>query len=159
MTEETSLSGTDLGPLVVVSGQRIELRGWRDISLINLAAVLLPTAAGALALFGGGLWRLLALALFAFSAYGCWAIFRSAIAILKLEDSEIVIDGRRIRKTEIIAFEGRRVPEPSGLDDVQSSVELWLKLKGGTDAPVIRMSGAAQIERIASYLNTRLEGQ
>ncbi len=145
-----------LGPLVVKSDDKLLLRGWRSLSLINIAAVLLPISLGGIALFGGGWWRLLALTFFSFATYGCWAIYRGTFSKIHTLGSSIFIDGFEHKKSSIERFDGRRVCEPSRMDDVESGVELWMITKGGNEVPVIQMSGAARIESIAAYLNEKL---
>jgi hypothetical protein len=145
-----------LGPLIEIKGDRIILRGWRNVSLLNLAAVLLPIIAGLFAFVGGGAWRVIAFMLFAFSTYGIWAIYRGTFATIGLSDDEVIIDRKRLKRSEILKFDGRRAHDPSNMDDTQSSAELWVILRGGAEIPIIKLSGAAPIEEAAAYLTGRI---
>lgn len=135
------------------------LRGWRGVSLVNISAVLAPIVFGIFALLAGERWRLLAAFLFAFAIYGCWAIYRGAISKIKILESSILIDGYELKKSEITKFEGRRVSEPSGMDDNECGAELWLIMNDGIEKPVIQMSGYARIESVAEFLNKKLNNE
>lgn len=147
----------NLGPLVKIRGDELWLRGWRSISLINIAAVGLPLALGIWAFIAGGWWRVVSVALIAFVFYGCWAIFRGATAKIRLLSDGVLIDWHKYLSADIDRFDGRRVREPSQMDGNESGTELWLIMLDGSQVPVIQMSGYARIETIASHLNQKLQ--
>lgn len=147
----------NLGPLVEVRGDELWLRGWRNVSLINVAAVGFPLVLGIWAFIAGGWWRVVSAALITLVVYGCWAIFRGGTATVKLLGDGVLIDGQKYTVAEIDRFEGRRVNKPSQMDDNESGTELWLILLDDSQVPVIQMSGYARIEAIASYLNDKLQ--
>jgi len=148
--------GSSLGPLTEFKGEELRLRGWRGISLLNIAAVLTPVVLAIVIFFAGGAWLILSLGLFLFSAYGVWTMGRSATTRLRFDNEAVIINGRRFGRFEVQRFEGRRLAEPTGMDDSPESTEVWLVLTNEIEIPIAQMSGHAPAEAIAAYLNEKL---
>lgn len=145
--------GTALGPMTAIRGDRLELYAWGGLSISNLLALLISLVGGLACLFSPG-WRAPGVLLLLLFGYSCVIVFRSRRVRIAFREGDVLINHERYLRKSVADFQGRRIEEPSG--NHPTGAQLWMRLSDGREVPLAQLSGNAQIEKIAEYLNARL---
>lgn len=143
--------------LIREHGDTVILKGWRNVTLVNIGAVLIPALGGIGLLLAGSWWTWVGFVLLVFAIYGAWTIYRSCIVEVEFQADRVVISGTDFPRGDIEKFVGRRFNDEVGIDDKAGSSVLCLKTSAGEEISIIAMSQHAEIDQIASNLNQRLD--